>query len=189
MALINLKRHQSRYRYAYYTNQEKILHVLETGPGPGINRETLLKNIELIKPSLIINYGICGTLDPAIQIHRNYFIRLVREAASGKELLLPKPAWLKNHIYPEKKLLTVQKPVFSSVARTQLHKESGCTLVDMEGFTVASIAIDLSVPVILLKLVTDRADEKSGELVKLNVKIWQEKLNQMLHQLFHSMIS
>lgn len=174
-----MNRRENRYRYRWYSSESADIHLLESGPGDRINPETLHLNIQEINPSLIIHYGICGTLDPAIPLYSQFRIGRVRDTA-GNEIPLRRPEWLSPHCFRKGSLLTVDQPVLSEKSRDLLYRETTASLVDMEGFLFASFAESLNIPLLMLKLVTDTADEMAVAVVSSNMKIWQNHLKHML---------
>ncbi|MEJ2636515.1 MAG: hypothetical protein P8184_14635, partial [Calditrichia bacterium] len=147
---------------------EKDFYILETGIGIPFSRTELSAAIRELNPALIINYGICGALNKNIPLHETYLIdKVCMEALPvirPADDLLGQREQLKIS-FPVSDLLTVEQAVLSTGERDRLFRESGCSLVDMEGYPLAQISRELNIPLLILKMVSDMADESAVEEV------------------------
>ncbi len=97
----------------------------------------------------IINAGVCGALNNRLERGGVYRVSMV----SMEEL---KAAVNVGVGVGLKKLVSVQEPVFEPARKRELAKYGD--LVDMEGYAVARVCEDHSIPCILIKGVTDFGD-------------------------------
>ncbi len=97
----------------------------------------------------IINAGVCGALNHRLERGAVYRVSMV----SMEEL---KAAVNVGFGIGLKRLVSVQEPVFESTRRKELARYGD--LVDMEGYAVARVCEEHSIPCILIKGVTDFGD-------------------------------
>lgn len=164
------------------------IYLLEAGIG-NINFKGNLKPIiKKIHPDIIINYGICGLLNPEKRILRNYLIDIICPIV-GQAIELPLNALWKyleqSNRFTTGSLVTSNVPVLAAGKREELMKASGCELVDMEAFHIGKTALLLHIPIIVFKCPTDLADENTIKTVKSSVGSWQKSLKEGLNLILH----
>jgi nucleoside phosphorylase len=165
------------------TSLQQAFYLLQTGIGNrnfGVDLEALIRKIS---PDLIINYGICGILDPTKAILQNYLMSTIYSLSAASIDITRNILWKRldqsRHFF-RGRLLTTIKPVISVEKREELRRISSCELVDMEAYPVAKIAQKLARPVIVFKCATDFADETAVETVTSSVGTWQKILGEGL---------
>ena len=166
------------------------IYLLETGMGNRLKDDHLLRQIQKVQPALFINYGICGSLDSRLEIKSVFRIDRVC-SKSEQPISLHLPPGFDSVFEPAKipaaHLLTVEQPVLQEAQRENLFRKSGCPLVDMEGYFLAKLAEKLSRPLIMIKLVSDSADEQAVETVRKNKQSYQKILRKTLLAVFSEM--
>ncbi|QBG47639.1 hypothetical protein EGM51_09630 [Verrucomicrobia bacterium S94] len=108
----------------------------------------------------IINAGVCGALNNRLERGAVYRVSMV----SMEEL---KAAVNVGVGIGLKRLVSVQEPVFEPARKKALSKYG--ELVDMEGYAVARVCEDHSIPCILLKGVTDFGDVNGKEDIQKHI--------------------
>jgi nucleoside phosphorylase len=172
--------------FRLYQHADFPLHLLQTGPALADKTDWLSDIISELRPSLIINLGICGALDDQIPLYQAFSTGTVYLSGSDKPLAVHPPQTLPHNFtnkFPQAKLLTVFRPVLKNEEKGNLRKSSGCQLVDMEGYFIVRTAQQLSIPCIVLKLVSDHANADASNLVKSNKEQWQMHISDMLDYL------
>jgi len=145
---------------------------LITGPGPS----SLDRWLEHTAPALLVNFGICGGLDLALPYSKifwsgRFLIWMIRwfppkyiSLTSSEQLLT---------FFSACRLLSSDYPVLQESLRKKLYWQSGCQLLDMEGYSLAKAAQKYSIPIILLKHLTDYCDESAASNIRENRSIWK----------------
>jgi nucleoside phosphorylase len=174
-----------------FSEKGQKIYLLEVGIGNKNFGGNLKPIIKKIRPDIIINYGICGILDPEKRILQNYLIDKICPMA-GQPIELPQNSLWKilerSHHFTTGRLLTNSIPVLMASIRQQLMKASVCELVDMEAYHIAKIALILQIPVIVFKCSTDFADENTIKTVKSSVDSWQRVLREGLALILQQLI-
>jgi len=121
---------------------------------------------------IVVNPGICGTISSRLKPGD---ICRIRETADGDALLLGNTSsGLPLHLsggwdnLPTARLASVTEPVFGGERRERLSAHA--ELVDMEGHAVAQACAHHSIPCILLKGVSDLADDSGREHLLRNLE-------------------
>jgi 4-hydroxybenzoate polyprenyltransferase len=108
----------------------------------------------------IINAGVCGALNNRLERGAVYRVSMV----SMEEL---KAAVNVGVGFGLKKLVSVERPVFEPERKRELSKYGD--LVDMEGYAVARVCEEHSVPCILIKGVTDFGDGEGKDDIQKHI--------------------
>lgn len=173
-------------KFRLYQLQSQPVYLVITGPGPGLASSALEKWLKQTAPALLINFGICGGLDPTLLLFQNYLVNQVTHLdKSGISPNMPYPEFSEQLLkyFPACRLLTSKYPVMQEALRKQLYLQSGCQLLDMEGYAFAEVALKYSIPIILLKQLTDYCDENAEQSVRENQSIWKNGLQKGLLKL------
>jgi nucleoside phosphorylase len=173
-------------KFHSYQLRPQLIFLLITGPGPGLETSSLEKCLKQIAPVLLINFGISGGLDPSLPLFQNFLISQVihlDKPEISPEKLYPEFSEKLLEYFPACRLLTSNYPVLQETLRKQLFLQSGCQLVDTEGFTFTKVALKYSIPIILLKQLTDYCNENSTQSIRENRSLWQNSLQKGLHLL------
>ena len=155
------------------------VYLMEVGMGPSVSKESIIQVIREVQSRLLIKLGVCGALNPKYSLFDFFLVEKVcSQQGQMIDLLSTLPLELKSitEEYSLTSLLTAEKPVTNKNLRNELYQSTGCSLVDLEAFHVAEIAEELKLPLIVFKLVSDRADELASVQVKRNLQRIQEKL-------------
>ena len=158
------------------------IHFLRTGIGSRKTREVCTLYLNRFRPGEIINIGFSGKLDASLSIGQIYPVSTFQ--AEGKSPIAPaagKPV-------PGVSLLSVEKAVTSTRVRDKLHRESGAGIVDMEAYYLAEICAENGTPFSCFKIISDDADQNTGQVFLENYKtlaqelaffIWENKLKNL----------
>lgn len=132
---------------------------------------TLTKVLEQYPIDIIINIGLAGSLTP----HLEFGDVVVVKHTIEHDGLIEGDDEAQKRLYPLFNLLTIEHPelksgvlvtgdqfVASGSTREALQAKGG-QLVDMEGAALAKVAHHYQKPLILLKIISDNADEEAGE--------------------------
>ncbi len=137
---------------------------------------------EKLSPKLLINFGICGALDSTIPIGLPFHIKKVYHF--NKKLLEVNLPEIVNLFQPAS-LLTVDEPVLEAKRRNDIYSRTGCQLVDMEAFNIARFCREQNLPLCIVKVSSDLADEDSLKVIKAN----RSKLKKALANAYKKMLS
>lgn len=162
------------------TERTPPLLILISGMGPEAAERCTRYALRARGATLILNAGLCGSLSGEIKPGTLHVINhtcagtLPREGETAPaELDLPfdPDPWpeLARH-----RLVTVAQPVFGGPERERLGRLA--ELVDMEGHAVACVARQAGIPCLLLKGVSDQADEEGRRQLRQNLARVSEAL-------------
>lgn len=150
------------------------LPVLLTGIGRLRTAESLAFALAGATPSRIINVGTAGALvDGVSGVHRIASVSLHDFSHSAVRRLTGETAYPELSLYDvqggqpghdEPALRLATGDVFVDDPRTRARLAEHADLVDMEGYAIAWIARRRGIPVDLVKLVSDSADDGAGKL-------------------------
>ena len=118
---------------------------------------------------ILISAGFAGATEPDLDSGEVFLIENVElsdsaaEAAealgSSEELLNFARTGIDSRV-PTAKLVTLDSPVLSPEEKTAVNADSGCELVDMETYWVASHASEKKVPFLALRVVFDELERR-----------------------------
>lgn len=155
------------------------IYLIETGIGLQTSEIMIKQYIQEISPALIFNYGICGSLHSNIKQYESFLIKEVHTPDQ-------KPINLKEHLsmftntdkpeMTQETLLTVTKPILNQKQRRNVTTKYSFSLVDMEGYHLAKIATEMRIPILIIKVVSDYANQDTKRVIQKNTGKWQEKL-------------
>jgi nucleoside phosphorylase len=141
------------------------IYLIEVPIGFKLNHSILNHEVEKTSPELLVNFGICGALNSSIPIASPFHIeRICHFNKELSEIQLPRiePA------FQSAKLLTVDEAVLDTKRRDELYSQTGCQLVDMEAFHIARFCEVHHLPLLIIKVASDFADEDSLNVIKAN---------------------
>ena len=110
--------------------------------------------------SAVINAGVCGALHHRLERGAVYRVSMVSTENLKTAVNVGVGLGLK-------KLVTVDEPVFQPDRKRELSKQGD--LVDMEGYAVARVCEEHSVPCIMIKGVTDFGDHNGKEDIQKHI--------------------
>ena len=134
--------------------------ILRTGMGKNSISSVVGPYISEHRPGLIIHLGTAGALIESLSVGEVFLV----ETYMFRERLI-KPAWLEMFPglpWPVSGLVTVDEAVTDPDRRSRLFLKSGMPLVDMEGFHIAEIVRNTGIPLLSLKVVSDRANRNAA---------------------------
>lgn len=175
-------------RLRLYQLRNFQVFILQVGMGVRAGEEEIKEQIRSLKPALLINYGICGALDPALNSMEMFIIDKVCAAGEPSILIneqIPKDLISISKAFPNSSLLTVNKSVLNVKKRQNIFHESGCALTDMEAYYIAGSARELSITLIILKLISDQADENTAIHITKNLQQLKRTLRESLIRLIN----
>jgi adenosylhomocysteine nucleosidase len=137
----------------------------------------LTKVLEQFEVSAILNIGLAGSLSP----HLTFGDVVIVEHTVEHDGLIEGDDEAQKRLYPLFQLTTIEHPelkrgilvtgdqfVNSGSVRETLQAKGG-QLVDMEGAALAKVAHHYQVPLIVLKVISDHADESAGDDFETNL--------------------
>jgi nucleoside phosphorylase len=172
--------------FQLFQHKPEPVFMLITGVGHHLKLSSLERWLKDTAPALLINFGICGGLDTTLPLFQNYLVNRVYHLGEPEiSLELHYPELFKKllNYFPAYCLLTSEHPVLQEPLRKQLHQRTTCQLLDMEGYKLAKTAINYSLPIILLKQLTDYCDKGTVRNFRENQSTWQNNLRKGLTEL------
>jgi nucleoside phosphorylase len=172
-----------RGRLHLYQQKNQPIFILETGIGIKGSLHNLKRIIQNIQPSYSINFGICGALDPEINLYHTY---LINRVFSPGKMTLSLSENLNRFFSPTalpmkvNNLLTMENALLNKKDKIDYFTKYSIPLVDMEGYHFASIARKLNIPILILKVVSDIVEDDVKDVVQKNQERWQLKLESAL---------
>jgi nucleoside phosphorylase len=156
------------------TSREAVTggNILVCGSGVGV-RDMVAARVAVDRPSVVVLAGFCGGLDPSIAAGGLILVR--RVLADGQEEIEPDLALFeaarralrdRGRAFVSSRVLTVDAPLSTRVAKTDLWNVHGAGGVDMETYWVAEAARSQGVPWIALRAVLDTAHESLPQAVR-----------------------
>ena len=127
----------------------------------------------------IFNFGVCGALGSGKDFDPGKIYR-ISSAVEGDRKDGPRPALPEPchshpfNLLPALRLVTYDQPVFNRRLKNELSNLGD--LVDMEGAAIAKVANMYSLPCVLIKGVTDGAEEDNRNLLIQNMDGVSRKL-------------
>jgi hopanoid-associated phosphorylase len=111
------------------------------------------------RPAGVISFGLCGALDPALEVGA---ILIGETVVDERALLQADPAWTRRLVEALPEAVSVRfagavRPVGSPEEKAQLRQATGAAAVDLETVTVARLARRFGVPFAVLRAVSDDA--------------------------------
>ncbi|MFZ0391204.1 MAG: hypothetical protein WAN36_12175 [Calditrichia bacterium] len=163
------------------------VYLLQTGMGP-LPEEFAGQLLRGLRPGSIINFGICGALDSRLKPLDAYLIKSVRSPESPFIPVKYPFSFPEKGCFKNAALLTVPEPVVSRAKRQALWQTYNCPLVDMEAFQILKWGKKQEIPVFIIKIVSDLADEKAVEQVKNSIPLLQSALRQAVISLVEHLV-
>ena len=188
-SLFSFTKIRTEKQYKLFSSIDEKIFLLQTGIGHQYQPEIMKEWIGSLSPALMINYGICGALHSDIPLDQVFVITAVTHVG-GKDIPLTDPDSLglsRKLSFLHSPLLTADSPVTEKGEREKLYYETKQPLVDMEGYFLARIGKELSLPLIMLKYTTDLADDNSEDQIGKKQRRWQTALCNVLEKLIRSL--
>lgn len=175
-------------RFRLFRRGYSPVYLAETGMGRENTGAVLEQILKELKFGLLINYGICGALDSEMALGQSYLIGSVvadnrpRLEIQWNEVLSLNKS---QSVFPVADLYTVNAPVDNKATRNHLKAAGACPLVDMEAYWLAELALDLQIPMISLKTVSDFAVGNVREDVRRRLPELQKEMKNSLCRLLN----
>ena len=77
-------------------------------------------------------------------------------------------------------LLTVAKPIINSTAKNKINNQNKCDVVDMESYFITKKAIENKIPINIIKIISDNANDNTIISFKKNLKKCSELLGNII---------
>ncbi|NOX37901.1 MAG: hypothetical protein GXO78_10230 [Calditrichaeota bacterium] len=154
--------HSSR---TLFQHAQLPLYLVEVGPGFRLAADSFRELLQQLRPRWLINLGICGSLAPQMSWGQTYQIQRIQATRCLRPLEIPVEPALQP-LFPPANLLTSHQPVLTAALREHHLQQTGAELVDMEAYYIVEMAQSLDIPVLVLKTVSDFADESSLRILK-----------------------
>ncbi len=138
---------------------------------------------------IVVNAGFAGALDDSLETGQvvtvERFLLDSRLPGQRKTETLPRTgaALATTDAWPSVRGLTVAEPVLDISRRTQLHRQTGAAVVDMEGFHLARTARSFGLDFVCLKVVSDLADESAWNSTVGEASRWSSILGEAIERL------
>ena len=156
------------------------VRIFVSGMGPDAARRTTEEAIRQ-GAERVLNAGVCAALSP--EIPRGSVFRIERVANEDDERAIDLPVEPGNPL-PLARLASVERPLFEPARRERLAQRAD--LVEMEGFAIADVCRRNDVPCILVKGVTDFADESGRNDIRTHLSTVSEAVARALLDLLPS---
>lgn len=132
------------------------IDLLTCGVGPKKTHHAVNSYLKKYKPSMLINVGMAGILNPDYPVLKCVNIQTVYSEDS------PEPFTLSvNPDFTAVTAVSVSSPVTDKLRAHSLNKDLGAEIVDMECFTISFLAHEHHIPLYSYKITTDFADENA----------------------------
>jgi nucleoside phosphorylase len=131
----------------------RALRLIATGMGPTNARQTVLALLAHHSCDRVIVAGLCGALDPALQVGDLVPPDEVLDAATGRTHRRPIP-----HRHGGR-LVSVARVIASPAEKAGLFARHAAAAVDMETAAIAAVCESHEVPWLCLRAVSDTADQ------------------------------
>lgn len=144
---------------------ERLGHVIAiAGGGDAVSLDRQLSEKAVHGASGIISFGLAGALEPSLKAGD---VVIGTGVIAGSQQYPTHEAWagrMATCLAQSSKHQAVRAPVYGSIVpisslleKSQLRRESGCWIVDMESLVAARIATRLGLPFAVLRVVADDA--------------------------------
>jgi len=126
------------------------VRVVHTGIGEAAARQALQEALAAERPEAVISSGFAGGLASELQVGD----LVADSSASSPDLLATLPSVVRRG-----RILTAPKPVESPEEKNRLQRETGALAVDMETEAIASECARAGIPLLVLRVISDAADD------------------------------
>jgi len=124
--------------------------VLHTGMGGPAAEKAVRKAIEEFQPAWVLSSGFAGGLDPQIRAGA----LLASANSSSPSLLKGLPPEIARAAF-----CSTERPLDTPAAKAAQFGKTGAAAVDLESASIAAICQGADIPLLVLRLVSDAADE------------------------------
>ena len=132
------------------TTAARGVRVVHTGIGEAAARQALQEALAAERPEAVISSGFAGGLASELQAGD----LVADSSASSPDLLAILPTTVRRG-----RILTASKPVDSPEEKNRLRRETGALAVDMETEAIASECARAGIPLLVLRIISDAADD------------------------------
>ncbi len=147
--------------------KNKKLQLLQTGIGKYSTVNALDHYLQKHTPEIIYNFGTAGALNDDLKILEIVKVKNVFLEKEPKPLTIP---IYKNINGKTINLLTVAKPIINSTAKNKINNQNKCDVVDMESYFITKKAIENKIPINIIKIISDNANDNTIISFKKNLK-------------------
>ena len=166
--------------FSHILTPHQHIVVAKSGVGKVDTAMTTQHVVDVFHPSQAINLGIAAALSPQVSLNTPYVIKetlqwdfdlsAVNIPKNSRKSLCPQaPQQLKS--LPAMKLATGDSFIASSKKKDAIYTSTKCELLDMEGAAFARVCEINNIWYLILKIVTDHADEQSPKMVRENMEL------------------
>lgn len=156
--------------------------LFETGIGVKADKVAVARLLHETTPSLAINFGICGALNPKIKLGDCF---LIDRICIPGEQPISISSNLKN--FPSASLTTTTHAILNSRERDMLFRKTSCDLVDMEAATIYQLCNQQNIPMQIIKVVSDYSDAETMEKIKSSRHLLKNNLERALEKLWQAL--
>ncbi len=159
-----------------FAEQNNPYFLLEVGLGMSLPPEQFLSVFHQLAPRTVINIGLCGALEAYFSPGAFFRIRKIY-SPHQEPIILPEPSIPSIQHLPTQTLLTVSEPVLARSHRQHLFRQYQCGLVDMEAYFIARNLHRENVEIVVLKIVSDQADEDALKSIRQNLPLLKTRIS------------
>lgn len=142
--------------------------ICRTGCGRHTTERAVRRALHLVAPALALNVGFAGALRHGLAEGEVYLVQRVCSTEPGHDAACQlDPSlldWAGKLLQPHgarlAELATATAPVCSPAEKLSLGRATGAALVDMEGYWLARMLGWAGIPLLMLKVVSDRAEQR-----------------------------
>jgi adenosylhomocysteine nucleosidase len=148
--------------------KKQSIILVRSGVGRQRAEDATLQVIDHFQPSTLVSIGYAGAVQPELNVGDLVIADTIIEE-KRKEKYSPDSDWLnraKNVSCPEGfkaivgGLLTVDNVIHDSLSKQELGKNYGVQAVEMETSAIAKVAEEKDVPLLSLRVISDRLDQE-----------------------------
>ncbi|MEA3500030.1 MAG: hypothetical protein U9R41_03285 [Candidatus Marinimicrobia bacterium] len=157
--------------------KNKNLHLLQTGIGRDSTVKALNYYLQKYTPEFIYNFGIAGALNNQLKTLEIVKVKNAFSENNSKSFNIP----ICNNINGKNvNLLTVVKPLINNALRDIINSQNKYDVVDMESYFIAKKAIENKIPINIIKIISDNANDDTIKSFKKNLIKCSELLGNII---------
>ncbi len=147
--------------------KNKKLHLLQTGIGRDSTVKALDYYLQKYTPEFIYNFGTVGALKDYLKILGIVNVKNIFLENNLKSFDIS----IYNNINGKNvNLLTVAKPIINNTVKDTINNQNKYDVVDMEGYFITEKAIKKKIPINIIKIISDNANDNATNSFNKNLK-------------------
>ena len=153
--------------------KNKKIHLLQTGIGKDSTIRALDYYFQQYIPEIIYNFGTAGALNDNLKILEIVKVKNVYLKKKSKPLTISDFQEINCKTV---NLLTVVKPIITNISKNIINGQNEFDITDMESYFIAKKAIENQIPINIIKIISDNANDSTLNSFKKNIKQCSELL-------------